>query len=316
MRYLIIGGKSVFGEGLAVRLLAKPVTELVFATKLPSEEHNICKYEKLYWHNLDVRSEADVNRIVSSAKADVIFDLATQDSVGYAWKNPIETVDINVSGTVNVLNAVRDFSPNTRLIIAGSGEEYGRMDFSDIPLHEEINPQPNNIYGATKACQTMFAKLYHQAFGLDIIVLRTFYETSVLQDDRYAVSSFCKQFAEMEAGRKETVIKTGNLNNIRDFTDVEDLISAFDAVAEKGKSGEIYNAARGKKTSLLDIIKILEKLSGIQVSIEADASRFRPMDAPAVVADVRKIEADCGWKAKIPLEKTIEKMLLYWRQTI
>ena len=116
MRYLIIGGKSVFGEGLAVRLLAKPDTELVFATKLPSEEHNICKYEKLYWHNLDVRSEADVNRIVSSAKADVIFDLATQDSVGYAWKNPIETVDINVSGTVNVLNAVRDFSPNTRLI--------------------------------------------------------------------------------------------------------------------------------------------------------------------------------------------------------
>ena len=120
----------------------------------------------------------------------------------------------------------------------------------------------------------------------------------------------------MKAGIKEAVIKTGNLNNIRDFTDVDDLIRAFEAVAEKGKSGEVYNAARGKATTLLDIIKILEKLTGIQVKIEADSSRFRPMDAPAVVADVKKIEADCGWKAEIPLEKTVEKLLTHWRQSI
>ena len=100
MRYLIIGGTSVFGEGLAVRLLAKPDTELVIATKLPSEEQYML--DKLYWHDLDVRSETDVNRIVSQAKSDIIFDLATQDSVGYAWKNPIETVDINVSGISDV----------------------------------------------------------------------------------------------------------------------------------------------------------------------------------------------------------------------
>ena len=314
MRYLIIGGTSVFGEGLADRLLAKPDTETVIATKLPSEARY--EREKLHWHDLDVRLEADVNRIVSSSAADVIFDLATQDSVGYAWKEPIETVDINVAGTINVLNSVRDFSPDTRLIIAGSGEEYGRMDFSDLPLHEEITPRPNNIYGASKACQTMFARLYHQAFGLDILVLRTFYETSALQDDRYAVSSFCRQFAEMEAGIKEPVLKTGNLNNIRDFTDVEDLVKAFDAVAEKGKSGEVYNAAKGKPTALLDIIRILENLTGIQVKIEADSCRFRPIDAPAVVADVHKIEADCGWKAEIPMEQTIEKLLIHWRRAI
>ena len=314
MRYLIIGGTSVFGEGLVDRLLGKPNTVKIVATKLPFEK--LYKREKLQWFDLDVRSATDVSRIVSTAKADIIFDFATQDSVGYAWKQPIETVDINVAGTINVLNAVRDCSADTRLIIAGSGEEYGRMDFSDIPVQEEVNPRPNNIYGATKACQTMFAKLYHQAFDLDIIVLRTFYETSVLQDDRYAVSSFCRQFAEMEAGRKEAVIKTGNLNNIRDFTDVEDLVRAFDAVAENGKSGEVYNAARGKATTLLEIIRILEKLTGIQVKIEADTSRFRPMDAPAVVADVQKIADDCGWKAEIPLEKTIEKLLIHWRLAI
>lgn len=314
MRYLIIGGTSVFGPGLIDRLLRKPETEAVIATKLPSEAG--FDRDGLQWRDLDVRSETDVNQIVSSAKADVIFDFATQDSVGYAWKEPIETVDINVAGTINVLNAVRDFSPETRLIIAGSGEEYGRMDFSDIPIREDINPQPNNIYGATKACQTMFAKLYYQAYDMDIIVIRTFYETSVLQDDRYAISSFCRQFAEIKAGLREAVLKTGNLNNIRDFTDVEDLVRAFYLVAEKGKSGEVYNAARGRATALLDIIGILEALTGIRVEIQADSSRFRPMDAPAVVADVRKIEADCGWKAEIPLEKTIEKMLVHWMQAI
>lgn len=314
MRYLIIGGTSVFGPGLIDRLLRKPETEAVIATKLPSEAG--FDRDGLQWRDLDVRSETDVNQIVSSAKADVIFDFATQDSVGYAWKEPIETVDINVAGTINVLNAVRDFSPETRLIIAGSGEEYGRMDFSDIPIREDINPQPNNIYGATKACQTMFAKLYYQAYDMDIIVIRTFYETSVLQDDRYAISSFCRQFAEIKAGLREAVLKTGNLNNIRDFTDVEDLVRAFDLVAEKGKSGEVYNAARGRATALLDIIGILEALTGIRVEIQADSSRFRPMDAPSVVADVRKIEADCGWKAEIPLEKTTEKMLVHWMQAI
>lgn len=190
------------------------------------------------------------------------------------------------------------------------------MDFDTLPVSEDEMPHPNNIYGATKACQTMFAKLYFHAFGLNIVVLRTFYETSVLQDEKYAVSSFCKQFAEIEAGKRQPVINTGNLNNIRDFTDVNDLIKAFEAVAFKGVSGEVYNAARGQETTLLDIIKILSKLTGIQPTIKMDSSRVRPMDSPAIVANVSKIEKDCGWKAVIPIEKTIESILTFWRERV
>lgn len=314
MRYLIIGGTSIFGRGLVDILTSKSTTEKIILTKLPNERE--FGRAKIEWHDLDVRASEDVNNLIQMASADIVFDFATQDSVGYSWSEPIETVNINVGGTINVLNAMRDYSPNSRIVIAGSGEEYGRMKFSDIPICEEINPQPDNIFGATKACQTMFAKLYHQAFSMDIIVVRTFYEVSIQQDERFAVSSFCRQFAEMESNIKPAVLHVGNLNNIRDFTDVDDIVRGFDAVSERGRSGEVYNAARGEATTLLDVIRILEKLTGIHPEIIVDGDRFRPMDAPAVVADVKKIERDCGWKAEIPLDVTIEKMLNNWRQRL
>lgn len=314
MRYLIIGGTSVFGERLVDLLLAKENTDLVVATSLLGED----KYSrnKLIWKELDLRDVELTNRVVKESLADVIFDFATQNSVGYSWDHPTETVDINVVGTINLLNAVRDFSEKSRLVIGGSGEEYGKLAFSELPVKEETNPNPNNIYGATKACQTMFAKLYHQAFGMDIVVLRTFYETSVDQDERFAISSFCKQFAEIEKGIKKPIIDAGNVCNIRDFTDVTDIVSAFDLVSQYGKSGEIYNAARGKAITLLDIIKILTDITGIETEIKMNSIRVRPMDSPAMVANVQKIKEDCGWTAKRPIEETIGGILEYWRQKV
>lgn len=314
MRYLVIGGNSIFGTRLIDNLLAGKQTEFVTTTRLPDE--NEYQRERLEWEVLDLRDVEKTIEVVKNAGGDVIFDLATQDSVGFSWKQPTETVEINVVGTINLLNAVRDYSPKSRLVIGGSGEEYGRIPFSNLPIAEETAPLPVNIYGATKASQTMFAQLYHRAFGLDIVVLRTFYETSVKQNERFAVSSFCKQFAEIEAGMREPVIYTGNLSNSRDFTDVEDLIKAFLLIAEKGKSGEVYNAARGQSTSLLDVIRILENLTGIQVDIRMVAERVRPIDAPSVVADVKKIREDTGWKAVIPVESTVEQLLNFWRKQI
>ena len=314
MRYLIVGGTSIFGEGLIDRLLTKDDTDVIIATRLDDE--NEFHRNRLAWRVFDIRNVDETNALVKESEPDLIFDFATQDSVGYSWNNPAETVDINVGGTINLLNAVRDYSPKARLVIGGSGEEYGRMEFSELPVRETVNPLPNNIYGATKACQTMFAKLYNQAFDLDIVVLRTFYETSSKQDEKFAVSSFCKQFAEIESGKAEPVLHTGNLNNIRDFTDVKDLVRAFEAVADKGKKGEVYNAARGEATTLLDIIRILEKLTGVKVDIHMDADRVRPMDSPAAVADINKIAKDCGWKAEIPIEDTVKELLDFWRQRV
>ena len=311
MRYLIVGGTSVFGRPLVDILHEKNVTEEIIATKLQGEEG----YSGAHWVDLDLRDAGKTEEVIQQAGADIIFDFATQDSVSQAWKNQKETVDVNIIGTINLLNAIKDLEKKPRLVIGGSGEEYGRIGFSEQPIEESIRPKPVNIYGASKASQTMFAELYAKAYGLDVVIVRTFNETATDQDDKFAISSFCHQFARIKEGTQAPVIHTGNINNIRNFTDVRDLARAFDMVADKGKSGEVYNAAREEGISLRDIIQILEKLTGVNVQVVTDRSKVRPSDAPSVVANVEKIYREVGWKAEIPIEDTLKAMLEKWEST-
>ncbi len=311
MKYLIIGGTGFLGEPLVDLLLDKDTTESIIATKLPGE--NEYKRHGLSWKELDLRNAQETKEIISGSYADVIYDFATQDSVAYAWKNPKETVDVNVIGTINLLNAVRDIGKKPRIIIGGSGEEYGRVGFDSIPINEDQVPRPVNIYGATKASQTMFAKLYVNAYDMDIVVIRTFNYTAATLDDKFAISNFCRQFVKIENGEQAPVLHVGNINNRRDFTDVKDLVRAFDKVAENGRSGEVYNAAVGKDYSLREIIDILQDITGIKVEIKMDRSKVRPMDPPVLCADVSKISKEIGWKAEISIEETLKKLIEYWR---
>jgi GDP-4-dehydro-6-deoxy-D-mannose reductase len=311
MKYLVVGGLEVFSEALIECLLKKSDTELVAVTKDEDER----QYEKnrLKWYDLNLNNLEDVAGVLNDVRPDVIYYLNVQDSVGQAWKNPNETVNINIIQTINVLNAVKDLDYKPRLIIAGSGEEYGDLGFDHLPLKENETPHPVNIFGATKACQTMFAKLYHRAYAMDVIVLRTFNETSPKQDDRWAISSFCKQFVKMERGEQPRIIHVGDTNIVRDFTDVDDLVRAFDLVTQKGKSGEVYNAARGEGVSITEIISLLEEITGIEVEVCTDKSKVRPVDIPGSIADVRKIKADTGWEATVDIRTTLEKLIIKWK---
>ena len=311
MKYLIIGGLSVFVEALIDRLLEKKDTEAVIVSKSGNE--NLYEKKGLEWIELNTKDSNAIQKVLSENGPQCIFHFKVQDSVGQAWRNPNETVDINVIETINILNAVKELDYKPRLIIGGSGEEYGHLGFDHLPLKEYETPHPVNIFGATKACQTMFARLYHRAYGLDVIVVRTFNETSPLQDERWAISSFCKQFVRMERGEQDHVIHVGNTNIIRDFTDVSDLVNAFEMVAEKGKSGEVYNAARGVGVSVGEIISYLEEITGISVEVRTDKSKVRPIDAPSIVADTGKIKEDTGWEAEIDIKTTLEKMIGNWR---
>ncbi len=312
MRYLIIGGLGIFAELLVDRLVSKESTESIVVTKSVNET----EYDKsgVEWFDLNLKDVDSIARLLDSIRPDVIFDLKVQDSVGQAWKNPNETVNINVIETINLLNVVKDLDYMPRLIIGGSGEEYGNLGFDHLPLKESETPHPVNIFGATKACQTMFAKLYHRAYGTDVIVLRTFNEISSKQDDRWALSSFCKQFVKMERGEQSKIIHVGNTNIIRDFTDASDLARAFELVMEKGKSGEVYNAAKGKGVSIKEVIEYLEEITGIKVEIRTEKSKVRPIDTPSVVADVKKIKEDTGWEAKVSIKDTLKKMIEKWRR--
>lgn len=314
MKYLIIGGESVFTKPLTQLLKLDDDDAVITVTH--NDPQSKIENEEIINLFLDIRDAAEVKSVIKKTEADYIFIIESQTSVGYAWKNPKETVDINVIGTINILNAVKESNRKVRLIIGGSGEEYGNVGFDRLPVDEEEPPHPINIFGATKAAQTMFSRLYSKAFDIDVVVLRTFNETSVLQDDKWAISSICKQFVKIEKGAQEPVIHVGNVGITRDFTDVDDLARAFIDVARKGKKGEIYNAARGEGVSLSEVLGILCDITGINPEIRMDRSKVRPIDVPCITADISKIKKDTGWFPQKDIRDTLNKMIEMWRECI
>lgn len=310
MKYLIIGVTSLFGPTLYHRLNTKYPDAEIYTTSLEGDDlRNIPSSNNRV---VDLTSKESIEKVIKEIEPDVVYDLAVQNSVGYAWNNPQETIDINVNGTLNLLDAIRMLEKKVRVVIAGSGEEYGELEFSQLPIAEKVKPNPRNIFAASKACQTMMAQLYAKAYKMDIVILRTFNEIGPGQSDRFAVSNFCHQFARLKNGQGETKIVVGNINIKRDFTDVRDLVEAFIMVESKGKSGEVYNAGRGCAVPVGRVLDILMEKTGIEVELVADAGRIRPIDPTVLESDNSKIKKDTGWMPKYSLEDTIEDMLEYW----
>lgn len=314
MNYLIVGGTSLFGSRMTEHLQSTDPSAHITATKLPTEAEP--DLPNVRWADVDVMDTLSIVNVLQESRPNVIFNFAVQNSVGYAWTNPGATVDVNVIGALNLLDAVRQLDYQPTVVLAGSGEEYGRMPFDRLPQSEDVRPNPGNIFAASKVCQAMMARIYCRAYGMRIIVLRTFNEIGPGQSGRFVVSNFCRQFAMIEAGKAEPVLHTGNINIERDFTDVRDLVRAFALVAAQGRPGEIYNAGRGAAVSIRRVLEILQELTGLHVEIRTAAERIRPIDTPKFEADVHKIFADTGWKAEIPLEQTVADMLAYWRAHI
>lgn len=249
-------------------------------------------------------------------RPDYIFHLAAQSSVAVSWKNPGLTVDVNVKGSLNVLDAVRKLDYKPRVLLIGSGEEYGHVRENEVPVQEDNVLRPGNIYAATKACQNMIGAIYAQAYGMDVMMVRAFNHVGPNQSPIFVVADFCKQTAEIEAGLKEPVIKVGNLSARRDFSDVRDVVRAYVELMEKGKAGETYNVGSGNAVEIRKILDMILCRSKKEIRVEVEPSRMRPVDVPVIEADISKLKACTGWKQKITLEETIQDTLEYWRQKL
>ena len=309
---LIIGAGGFVGEYLIRELSANGWESC--ATKLPSETINtdvpcdIC--------DMNILDSDSIERILEAKKPDCIFHLAAQSSVALSWKNPALTVDVNIKGSVNLLEAVRKSKLNPRVILIGSGEEYGYSANLGTAVNESTTPDPASIYAITKYTQNMIGKLYHRAYGMDIISVRAFNHIGPGQASQFVVSDFCRQTAEIEAGLHEPTIYVGNLSSMRDFTDVRDIVRAYREIALKGASGETYNVGSGKTISVLEVLDMILALSKAKITIETDESKFRPADIPKIEADVSKLKNDIGWLPEINLNESLEDIIDYWREKL
>ena len=309
MKSLIIGGAGFVGAYL-IRHLRDEKNRDVFVTKMP---HETITEDGIRVYDLNILDKDAICTLLEEVQPDEIFHLAAQSSVAVSWKNPALTVDVNVKGGVNVLDAVRETCPSARVLLIGSGEEYGHVKNEEMPIVEENAVRPGNIYAATKVCQNLLGAIYAEAYNMDVMMVRAFNHIGPNQIPQFVVADFCKQVADIEAGRQEPVMKVGNLSARRDFTDVRDVVRAYGMIIEKGTAGETYNVGSGHAIAIQEILdKILEE-STAEISVEKDPSKFRPVDVPVIEANTNKLREATGWEPQIPLTQTIKETVNYWR---
>jgi len=308
---LVIGGAGFVGEYLIEQLFADDYE--VHATKLAKE---VISSQHCIEHDLDILDYNQTVSLLAEIKPATIVLLAAQSSVALSWEIPQRTVEINVLGPINILEAIRVLGIKTRLLLVGSSEQYGIVASQDIPITENHQTSPMNPYAISKTSQELFGHLYLKTFQLDVIFVRAFNHIGPKQTSAFVVSDFAKQIAEIEKGLKDPIIYVGNLEAKRDFTDVRDVAKAYVQILEKGRSGEIYNVGSGKATSISFLLNQLIELSTKEIEIRLDKERMRPSDMPIIEADTIKIKKEVGWSAEIDLKRSLLDTLNNWRDKI
>ncbi|WP_066646380.1 GDP-mannose 4,6-dehydratase [Christensenella timonensis] len=300
MKALITGAAGFVGTYLAEELENNGIQTV--GTDLAGADRN--------GNLLDVKW---VENVVAETTPDYIFHLAGQSSVGFSWENPQCTIEINVNGTLNLLDAVRSAKKAVRMVIIGTSDEYGPVAPGDCPIKESLALEPVNPYAVSKAMQEQMALLYQTAYDLDLVATRSFNHTGPGQKKGFVIPDFASQIAELEKHGKGT-IRVGNLSAKRDFSDVRDIVRAYRLLAQKGKRGEIYNVGSGQSYAIQELLDALVAMSDADITIEKDPEKFRPIDLPVIQGDIQKLTNDTGYVPEIGIEETLKAVLDFWRK--
>ncbi len=306
MRALITGVDGFVGYYLTKHLLEQG-DEVYGTTILPQY-----KNEDIEVHQMNLLDEKNVEQVIEQIKPDVIYHLAGQSAVGLSWEKPVLTMNINVNGTLHLLEAVRKYIPTTKVLIIGSSDQYGPIKKEECPISEDRILKPVSPYGISKMTQEQLASLYAKSYGMNIIMVRAFNHIGPRQGKNFVVADFASKIVEIERGA-EPILKVGNLEVYRDFTDVRDIVMGYRLLILYGKSGEVYNIGSGKAIKIREILDILVGFSDIEITIEVDKEKLRPSDVPLVQCDNTKIQTHTGWKAINDIHLTLRDTLDYWR---
>ena len=260
----------------------------------------------------DVRKLSDVEAAIDKSKPDRVFHLAAQSFPTVSWEKPVETFDINVNGTINLFETLKKKKMNPVVLVACSSAEYGLVKENEVPVKEDHILLPLHPYGVSKAAQDLLSYQYFKNFGLRAIRVRIFNTTGPAKTNDVC-SDFIRQIVKIEKGELPPVLKVGNLEPRRDITDVRDMVDAFWTATEKAEIGEVYNLCSMKAYRIRDLLDKMLALSTIKIKVEVDPAKLRPTDEPIIMGDNTKFVKKTGWTPKIPVEKTLEDTLDYWR---
>jgi len=325
-RALITGITGMVGSHLADFLLERTDWELYgmcrWRSPLDNVEHLIPRAnrdDRIHFLNGDLRDQVSLQHAVEESMPDYVFHLAAQSYPTTSFTAPLDTYDTNVLGTARLLEVLRHFKQIDPVIhVCASSEVYGRVPKEKVPINEECTFHPASPYAISKVGTDLVGRFHAEAYGQKVMTTRMFTHTGPRRGDVFAESTFAKQIAMIEAGQVPPVLKVGNLDSLRTWSDVRDAVRAYYLlVTVKPQPGAYYNIGGSFSCTVRQMLDHLLSLSSAKgIKVEVDAKRLRPIDADLQVPDTRKFQAHTGWKPEIPFEKTMGDLLEYWRARV
>jgi GDP-4-dehydro-6-deoxy-D-mannose reductase len=310
-RAIITGLKGFVGPYLAAELRSSGIEPVGISLAEAMPPHPIST-EEFRIHDVDIRNREAVQKIIAAEHPEFIFHLAAISHVPTSRANPALTYDVNVGGTLNVLEAVRLSERRPRVLIVSTGNLYGDHDSGESGFSETSPLHPKSPYAASKLIGEQLARSYVEEYGVDVVIARPFNHTGPGQAPSFVSSEFSRAVAECMVQGKPLHIKTGALEPRRDFSDVRDVVRAYVLLAEKGRSGEIYNVSSGRLTAIGDVIQLLSRVAKQDVTTERDPSRIRAREIMRLGGDSSKLRSELGWSPQIPFETTMRDLLNHW----
>jgi GDP-4-dehydro-6-deoxy-D-mannose reductase len=263
------------------------------------------------WHDVDVADRTAVDRAIETIAPDRIFHLAGAPSVETSWTNAVPHLTINAMGTAHILDAVRHHQPSCRVLVVTSAQVY---QTGDQPVDELAPLVPPSPYGLTKLAQDQLAEAAARVDAMDVVIARPFNHIGPRQAPGFAVPSFARQIARIERGLEPPVIRVGNLDTYRDFTDVRDVVDAYCRIMDGAPAGRAYNVCSGYAYRIGDLLDALIGLAQVLIGVTTDTARLRPADVPRIVGNSARLHAELGWAPRIPITTTLKDTLEWWRE--
>jgi GDP-4-dehydro-6-deoxy-D-mannose reductase len=313
LKALITGISGFVGSHLTEYLLETTDWEIAGTVFGPyGNIADLCGQLELYPAEL---SRLDVMTfILEQAQPDVIFHLAAQPLVSASHRDPWGTLETNVHIQLNVLEGVARVNPSCRVLVVGSGEEYGLVGPDDLPITEDAPLRPLSAYAVSKVAQDLLGLQYYLTHKLHVVRVRPFNHIGPRQRMGFVAPDFASQIAAVELGLQPPIIEVGDLTTRRDFSDVRDVVRAYVLLVTSGEPGQVYNVGSGESHAVQEVLDILLARSNVPIEVRLDPARLRPSDVPEVVCDATRIQEQTGWQATIPFEQSLEDILAYWRE--
>jgi GDP-4-dehydro-6-deoxy-D-mannose reductase len=314
LRSLITGVGGFAGSHLADYLLAHPDSagDEVWGCDLTAARRSYHPPD-LKLVAADLRDAAAVTAMIERVRPDRLYHLAGQAYVGDSWSKPWETLENNLRPQVNLLEAVVVAGLNSQVMIVGSADEYGQRVAAGHPLDEDQPLRPDSPYAVSKVGQDMLGLQYFLTCALPVVRVRPFNHIGPRQNAKFVAPAFASQIAAIEAGLQPPVLRAGNLEARRDFTDVRDVVRAYALVLARGEPGEVYNIGTGESRGIRELLETLLGMAHVAIEVRVDTDRLRPVDLPDLVCDASRLRQRTRWEPEIRFEQTLSDLLDYER---